>query len=212
MLHIKIQNEELCLLPERGMFWAAQQTIIVSDLHWGKAAHFRKNGIAIPAKVQHADETRLSALVHKYKADRLIIAGDMFHSVQNKETDNFAHWRAAHAQLHIDLVMGNHDILEKTSYSAHNIALHDKVLDAGAFLVSHDELKTPEKFYIHGHIHPAVSLSGRGRTSMRLSCFCADDKKMVLPSFGSFTGSHNIDPRRYSRIYVIADDEVIQWQ
>ena len=126
------------------------------------------------------------ALVQHFNPKKLIIAGDFFHSRMNQELDLFKKWRNDLSYLPMHLVMGNHDILEKTSYSAHNIALHDKVLDAGAFLVSHDELKTPEKFYIHGHIHPAVSLSGRGRTSMRLSCFCADDKKMVLPSFGQF--------------------------
>lgn len=212
MLPVRIQNEEILLLPEKAILWVAQNTIIVSDLHWGKAAHFRKNGIAIPAQVQHADEARLSALVNNHKVERLIVAGDMFHSTQNKDTDNFSHWRSKHAQLHIDLVLGNHDILEEASYSSNNITIHEQIFDAGAFLISHDELDTPEKFYMHGHIHPAVSLSGKGRTSVKLPCYCMDDEKLILPSFGNFTGSHKIDPRGYNHIYVIAEDEVIQWQ
>lgn len=212
MLPVRIQNEEMLLLPEKAILWAAQKTIIVSDLHWGKTAHFRKNGIAIPAQVQHADEARLSALVNNHKAERLIVAGDMFHSVQNNDTDNFSHWRSKHTDLHIDLVLGNHDILEEAAYSSNNITIHEQVLDTGTFLISHDELEAPEKFYIHGHIHPAISLSGRGRTSVKLPCYCMDDKKLILPSFGSFTGSHKINPSNFRYIYVVAEDEVIQWQ
>lgn len=212
MLPITIQGEQVYLLPEKAIYWPAQKTIILSDLHWGKAAHFRKNGIAIPAHTQHADEAKLSELVRKHNAERLVIAGDMFHSTQNKETDNFSHWRSQHSQLSIDLVLGNHDILEKTIYTSYGIMLHEEVLDAGPFMFSHDELHTPGKFYIHGHIHPSFSISGKGRTSMKLSCYCMDDKKMVLPSFGSFTGSHKIAANAYRHIYVIAEDEVIQWQ
>mgnify|MGYP002400629217 CR=1 FL=1 len=212
MLPITIQGEVLHLLPEKAIYWPAEHTLILSDLHWGKTAHFRKNGIAIPAHTQYADEAKLSALVKTHHIERLVIAGDMFHSTQNREVDNFSNWRTQHKQLSIDLVLGNHDILEKTIYTSYGIILHEELLDAGPFMFSHDELHTADKFYIHGHIHPSFSISGKGRTSMRLACYCMNDEKMVLPSFGSFTGSHRITASTYRHIYVIAEDEVIQWQ
>lgn len=212
MLPITIQDEQLHLLPEKAIYWPAEKTIILSDLHWGKAGHFRKHGIAIPANAQHADEARLSALVRSHNAERLIVAGDMFHSAQNKEVDSFSLWRTQHSQLSIDLVLGNHDILPEASYTLYGITLHENILDAGPFVFCHDELCEPEKFYMHGHIHPSITLHGRGRTSMRLPCFCLDDEKLVLPSFGSFTGSHKISAGAYRHIYLITEDEVIQWQ
>ena len=52
MLEIELEGEKIALLPERALYWPAQHTLIVADLHWGKAGHFRKNGIAIPAQAQ----------------------------------------------------------------------------------------------------------------------------------------------------------------
>ena len=118
MPQVRIENTTLELLPEKAIYVEATKTIIVADLHWGKTGHFRKNGIAIPLNTQHADETKLSKLVKRHKAERLIVAGDFFHSHANNETDGFAHWRTAHKELQIELVTGNHDILPKEHYSA----------------------------------------------------------------------------------------------
>lgn len=195
------------------MWWPVQKTLIVADLHWGKTAHFRKHGIAVPLDTQQKDEQRLAQLVSNCAAERLIVAGDMFHSRENKEVDNFAHWREAHQQLAIDLVIGNHDILPEEHYTAHGIYLHEEVLDAGSFMFSHDELEAPEKFYIHGHIHPCYSIQARGRNkNVRLPCFCMNRQRMVLPSFGGFTGSHDITGDGYENIYLVAEKDVIQWQ
>ena len=212
MLGIQLQLEEVKLLPEKALYWPARKTIIVSDLHWGKTAHFRKHGIAIPIGAQHGDEVRLSNLVQGYGVERLIVAGDLFHSVTNKQVDGFAHWRQQHKELHLDLVLGNHDILPSEKYSEHNIALHPEFMDAGPFIISHDKLVDPDKFHIHGHLHPCFTANGRGRMSIRTQCFCIDDNRMVLPSFGSFTGCHNINAVDFRQIYLIANDEVIRWQ
>lgn len=202
----------MSLLPGKALLWQQRHTLIVADLHWGKTAHFRKHGIAIPINAQHNDEIRLAELIRQHKVERLIVAGDMFHSRENNEVDNFSHWRNAHKELSIDLVLGNHDILPEEMYTGNNMAVHEAILDEGSFIISHDEIAEPGKFYIHGHIHPAFVVSGRGRNNIKLPCYCMNDKRLVLPSFGSFTGSHKVSTKEYSHIYVIAEDEVIQWQ
>ena len=52
MLNINLKGEAITLLAERGLLWPVQKALIVADLHWGKAGHFRKHGIAVPAKTQ----------------------------------------------------------------------------------------------------------------------------------------------------------------
>ena len=207
---INIQGEALQLLPQRAVYWAKEKTLIASDLHWGKTGHFRKNGIAIPANTQHTDEIRLANLIEQTGAERLIIAGDFFHSRENNETKQFTHWRNAHAALDIVLVMGNHDILPKESYEDWNLTIYDNTMDVGAFVISHDVLEQPEKFYLHGHIHPSCKVKGKTRFSVTLPCFCIDDARMALPSFGQFTGSKKIHPPDYRQVYVIAEDAVVQ--
>ena len=37
---ITLQGEQLVLLPERAIFWPDRATLVISDLHIGKAAAF----------------------------------------------------------------------------------------------------------------------------------------------------------------------------
>lgn len=213
MLEVKLGGEQVLLLHQKAIWWPAQKTLIVADLHWGKTAHFRKHGIAVPLHTQNSDEEKLSLLIEAHGADKLIIAGDMFHSRANNEVQNFAQWRAKHPGLDIDLVIGNHDILAKEQYLLNSITLHPVCLDAGPFMVSHDKMQDAQKFHIHGHIHPCVSIESRGRNkNPRLPCFCSNKECMVLPSFGRFTGTHKVSLSEYDNVYVIADEEVIQWK
>lgn len=210
MLSINLQGEEILLLPERAMYWTRKKIMIVADLHWGKTGHFRKNGIAIPVNTQHNDEIRLSALIKKHNVDRLIVAGDFFHSKQNKETESFKHWRDNHRELQIELVAGNHDILPAEQYAINNIIVHDNTLILDPFIISHDYLKS-ENLCIHGHVHPSFSIRQNGQRSITLSCFCKKEDSFILPAFGSFTGTHKINDQQNKNIYIIADELVTEW-
>lgn len=211
MLKIDLQGEEMTLLTDRAMWWAAQKTIIVADIHWGKSAHFRKHGIAMPTNIQPQDEIRLAALVKDYDAERMIVAGDMFHSKANEETDGFTHWREAHQSLHIDLVAGNHDILPKEHLAAWDITVHKKGLYVGPYYIAHDVPKECDTFCIHGHVHPAIRISRRGHIGIKLNCFCEDENRFILPAYGKFTGNYLLKPDEHRHIYVIAENEVIKW-
>ena len=52
---LQFKSQRLVLSPERCMFWEDQQTLILSDMHIGKTAHFRKAGIAVPQQVFQED-------------------------------------------------------------------------------------------------------------------------------------------------------------
>lgn len=213
MTTIQLQGEILELLPEKAIWWPAQQAIIVSDLHWGKTAHFRRHGIAIPSQVQAADEIRLASLISRYNATQLIIAGDLFHSRHNSEVAAFAHWRQAHAALRIILVSGNHDILPREHYESWQMEVYRDKLQVGPFVIQHDMSNDCDNFCIHGHVHPAVMIKGRGHTGgMKIDCFAVDEHRLILPAFGSFTGKYILDPGAFHHIYLAAGNEVMQWQ
>lgn len=207
-----LQGERLYLLPERAVWWPAQKTLIVSDLHWGKSAHFRKHGIPMPGGTQEKDSMRLAGLVRQYGTERMIIAGDCFHSQHNKEVDGFGTWRAAHAALHIDFIPGNHDILPLHFYDDWRLTVHEQGLLTAPFFISHDEVQAPAHFTIHGHIHPGVRLQGPGRYAFPLPAFCIGVDCMVLPAFGQFTGCHLVKASSYRQVFVIGDGKVLQWK
>ncbi len=212
MLKVRIQGEELHLLPEKAVYWPAKKTLLLADLHWGKSGHFRRHGIAIPGSTQTQDEIRLATLIADYKAERLIVAGDFFHSRQNAETGLFPHWRKVHNHVHIDFVTGNHDILPTSFYHDNQLTVHRQGLTEEPFYIAHDMPATCEQFCIHGHIHPAVRISSKGHSHLKLDCFCVDEHRLILPAFGNFTGNHLLDSSAHRHIYVIAGQEVIEWQ
>lgn len=212
MQEIVVEGEKLQLLPQRAIYWQAKSTLVISDLHWGKTAHFRKHGIAIPLNTQQGDEIRLANIIKELDIKRLIIAGDFFHSKANKETESFAHWREMHRDLHIDLIIGNHDILSRSTYEEFNIVVHEEQLKEGPFLITHDCSESDDGYCIHGHLHPALTISRRGHRRLKLPCYCIDNNRMILPAFGSFTGNYKVKQSDHKHLYVIADSEVIQWK
>jgi metallophosphoesterase superfamily enzyme len=60
-----------------------------------------------------------------------------------------------------------------------------------------------------GHIHPGVSLRGKGRQALTLPCFYFGTNQAYLPAFGKFTGLARITPCKDDRVYVVAEDKVM---
>lgn len=204
--NIRLQGEEVALLPERALWWPRQKALVTADIHWAKSAHFRQHGLAMPAGIQAADGIRLAGLIRQYKPDRLIVAGDFFHSRYNAEVADFTHWRRQHQQLCIDFVIGNHDILPAQLYEQWNLNLYPSGMELSPFFIAHDEELKPDLYTLHGHLHPGVRL-GKGRP---LAAFCQGTQAMVLPAFGSFTGCKIIAPQSYEHIFVVGEGKVLQ--
>ncbi len=213
MLQMDLEGEAIALLAERALWWEKEKTLIVADIHWGKSAHFRKHGIAIPLQTQTNDEMRLANLLRGKKAERLVIAGDLFHSKTNMQVDFFSHFRNHHQSLHIDLVIGNHDILNEEQYNSFDLAHHKDCFTMLPFCIAHDKIDS-EHFVIHGHIHPALRIKSKGynQPTLKLCCFAQDDERMILPAFGQFTGTCVLDETNYKHLYLVAESEVIQWK
>lgn len=202
-----MEGEHLELLPERAVWWPSQRAIILADVHWGKSAHFRKHGIPMPGATQDNDARRLSDLITHHAAERLIIAGDLFHSRHNKEVDDFGRWRTAHSSLHIDFIVGNHDILNESFYAAQALTTHKHGLVAEPFYIAHDAVQDASHFTIHGHIHPGVRMTAG--VSGTLPAFCINKTCMILPAFGRFTGCKVVRLEDFNRVFVIGEGKVM---
>ncbi len=212
-----VRDNTLWLSPERSLFWEEENTLIIADMHLGKTGHFRKAGIAIPQSIYKADLQRLMSQLYLFKVDRLIIAGDFTHSVANKELDLFLKWRKDFSLLQIDLVKGNHDILDDSWYKEAAITISDKKLAAGPFLFIHDlkihqKLTEAEKelYAFTGHMHPAITIKGQGRQSLQFPCFYFAKEYCVLPAFSRFTGSFKVKPEKEEKVFAVVEDCVMQ--
>lgn len=209
-MDIEILGEQFGLYPEKAIFWKSQQALLLSDLHLGKINHFRKAGIPVPAKANDHNLEIFIDLIQKSKPRRIICLGDLFHSHYNAEWEVFGEVVKHFSTISFELVQGNHDIMGKYQYIRKGISVLD-TLQIGKFLLTHHPLESvPGGVYnLAGHIHPGVSLKGRGRQALTLPCFYFGENQGLLPAFGKFTGLARIAPRKDDRVFIVAEDKVM---
>jgi len=212
-LDFNFLQQDLVLLPQKAIYWKQEKALIAADVHLGKVGHFRKAGIAVPRDMEQTDLGELSDLVFEYKPEKLIFLGDLFHSDMNADWEWFRLWRKQFPKLQIDLIRGNHDIINDKYYHELNVILHDE-LQVGPFLMLHhplndQALENAMGYILCGHIHPGVLLKGRGRQSITIACFTFGKKQAILPSFGRFTGRVAIRNQKSDRIFGVLQDKVI---
>lgn len=187
-LEKNIQGESLIFTNRRAIFWPREKSIIISDLHVGKSAHFRKSGIAVTSQILLDDLAVLSELIQHFDATKVIIVGDLFHAGHNSDLDIFCEWRKTFSHLDIILVKGNHDRIPKKFYEENCISAIEPTLDEAPYTFVHEPSVDANKFAISGHIHPGVVLQGRGRQVIKLPCYAISDHQLILPAFSRFTG------------------------
>jgi len=210
---IELRGERLALLPERAVWWARRETLLVADPHWGKAATFRAGGIPVPHGTTLEGLARLDRAIHHTGARRLLFLGDYLHARQGRAPATIgalAAWRERHAEMEVLLVRGNHDRHAGDPPVEAGIACVDPPLADAPFLLAHHPDPVAGEYVLAGHLHPAVHLAGRGRQRERLPCFWFGREVGVLPAFGDFTGAAEIRPPPGDRIFVIAGDRVVE--
>ena len=215
-VRLKFHQQTLWLSAARCIFWEEESALILSDLHFGKSGHFRKSGIGIPQNIFKEDLQRLFAQVQFFKPKTLLIAGDMFHSDENKEAGFFLKWRNDMPQTHFCLIRGNHDILPASFYQKAGIEVFEKKLEIKNFCFTHDaegfENESNHLFTFSGHIHPGVRMKGSGNQSLMLPCFYFGNQYAVLPAFSAFTGLARIKPSTRDHVFALVENAVIKIQ
>jgi DNA ligase-associated metallophosphoesterase len=211
-LSITINNEALTLMPERAVFWPAQRTLFVADVHVGKAAAFRSLSVAVPEGNLADDLARLSCAIERVNADQIMLLGDVLHAKHGRADhvlQQVAAWRSTHSHRHFMIVRGNHDLRAGDPPDDWRMDCVDAPAMLAPFVLCHEPCESDAGTVLCGHVHPAFKLWGKGGMSATLPCFMIGARRMILPAFGSFTGNALVKPAEGERIAVIAEDEVI---
>lgn len=210
---VRLGGEDVVLLVERALFWPRAGTLVVADLHWGKAATFRAAGIPVPVGATSDDLARLDAALFRTCARRLVVLGDLFHAkagrIASLTLAELRRWRALRDELEIMLVRGNHDRHAGDPPDDLRINCVNAPAFVPPFVLRHEPAASPEGYTLAGHLHPGIVLAGPALQRERLPCFWLTPAGAVLPAFGSFTGSASVVPGPEDRIFVVADEEVI---
>lgn len=208
-MEIELKGEKFILCYEKCLYRHHDKSLIISDVHFGKINHFRKAGIGIPYAATGSSIDALQKVVSKYKPEKVVFLGDLFHSTYNNSVDAFRELLMKNSDIEYILVKGNHDIMQEHIYTNMMIKCVDYIVDE-QFIFSHDKLlfDTPQQ-NIYGHIHPGVLLKGKARQSSRFPCFFVSDKDVILPAFGNFTGLQIIKPTLKDKVYITINEKVI---
>lgn len=213
-LALSVAGESVELFAARALHWPARRTLIVADLHWGKAATFRAAQIPIPRGTTAADLGRLDTLLAATAATRLLILGDLLHAELPAEAEATAAtlltWRATHRALDMVLVRGNHDARPGALLDDLGITVHEPPLAEGPFILTHQPAPSGGGYNLAGHVHPSVELRGPARERLRLPCFRFGPSAGLLPAFGGFTGMAPAEPPAPGeRVYALAGDTIV---
>ncbi|SDM74503.1 putative phosphoesterase [Oryzisolibacter propanilivorax] len=212
---IHAAGARLLPLPEHALWWPDGSTLFIADLHLGKAATFRARGLPVPAGTTAENLLRLSAVLARTGVARLVVLGDFLHAAEAQTPallTRLAQWRAAHAQVAMTLVRGNHDRHAGEPPAELGIAVVDEPWqpwpDVPLACCHHPQALDGGRVVLAGHVHPAVVLRGRGRDALRLPAFCHEPHQVLLPAFGDFTGAHTLQRAPGRRLYAVGGGRV----
>jgi DNA ligase-associated metallophosphoesterase len=209
-MNAQFAGEAVLLLPEKAVYWPREEMLIIADIHFGKAAAFRAHGVPVPGGTTRQNLDALDALMARHATRQIVFLGDFLHARAAHAVATVAAmlaWRQSHAALRLVLVRGNHDRHAGDPAAALGIEVVDEPYALGPFAFCHHPDVAAPGFVLAGHVHPVFILSSR-HDSLRLPCFLANATRMILPSFGAFTGGHVVAPGHGERVFVSSGDAV----
>ena len=199
LLPIRFGGQTVLLDPAGVALFEASRTLLVADLHLEKGATFARRGRFLPPYDTAETLARLGRLIARHDPARVITLGDNFHddAASGFLSDEAVGAIAAMARGR-DWVWltGNHD----PSPPAHlpGDVLDELTLDGIA--LRHIAERTDNDPEISGHLHPAAKVRVRGK-SVRRPCFACDGRRLILPSFGAYTGGLNLTDRAFAGLF-----------
>ncbi len=213
---IQVKQNTFWLLPEKALFWLEQNALLVADVHIGKALAFRRLGVPVPSGTTKGNLEKLTSLIDLLKPAKLYVLGDLLHASAAQDlsvVDAMLAWRKQHAEVSIVLIRGNHDAKAGAPAPKLDIQVVSEPHSVQDFNLLHappdQQLAQAPVFSFCGHVHPVVSMNGKGKDRLRLSCFVVSATHILLPAFGEFTGGFEIVRHQHNQIYVVAGSSVI---
>ncbi len=196
-LNISFRGEIFVPMLSGALFWPAENTLLVADLHFEKMSSFAGKGQLLPPYDTKATLARLESDIVLCGATRVICLGDSFHRDEGTTTlpaDELKLLKSLTSRLDWLWLAGNHDPLphQLGGRCAEQLAFGDLVL-------SH-EPTFDLVGQIGGHLHPSARISANGRATRR-PCFVLDERLMILPAYGVSTGTLNILSKPFAGLF-----------
>ena len=199
------------LLADRAIYWPAANTLIVADLHVGKASVFRARGLPVPTGITSKDLARLTTLVQQTAAERVLILGDFLHAKESHDAaTHVEQWRDRHRDVAVEIVPGNHDRTVGLLDPALKFVVHGGTHAEAGLMFTHDPAEVHDLPVLAGHLHPQARLGDFDGSGASVPCFSVETGLLILPAFGTFTGGYRLCPTEDRRLFVAAAGRVVE--
>ena len=189
-LTIPLNGEVLTPDPLGGAYWAREETLIVSDLHFEKGSSFATRGALLPPYDTRTTLMRIEALMRRYAPKRVISLGDAFHDGEAEariDEEDATRLEALIRAADWLWILGNHD----PEPPARFVGAAEAEAAVGALTFRHEPTEGPAPGEIAGHLHPCARVITEGWV-LRRRCFAGNGARLIMPAMGAFTGGLNL--------------------
>lgn len=198
-LLIDVNGETLLLDACGAAFARAHGTLIFSDLHFEKGSSYARGRQFLPPYDTTATLLRMARAIDRHKPARVIALGDSFHDSHAADRlgpEERGMLEAMAGLASFVWITGNHDPHPPT-WLGGEIA---ETWRMGGLVFRHEPHLELEPGEVAGHLHPCASVAKWGR-SVRRRCFVSDGLRLILPSFGAYTGGLDVGEAAISSLF-----------
>jgi|Deesub1362A_J573_1020465.scaffolds.fasta_scaffold03455_4 hypothetical protein len=200
-----------------ALFWEERKTLLIADLHIGMEKEWTRN---ISRRLIEKMKNEVFELMKISGAERLIILGDLKHTVEGLRRDeervirSFLEDLSSHTE--IILLKGNHDgDIEEAVPS--NVRVYDsKGIRIGKLGLIHGHALPKEevlnaKIIIMGHLHPVISFRERSGANILERVWVrgkGERECVIMPAFNEICGGLPVEEIRkeQSPVFKVLDE------
>jgi DNA ligase-associated metallophosphoesterase len=183
-----------------ALYWEAEDTLIVADLHLEKGAAFAAKGMMLPPYDTRDTLERLATCLETFDPSRVVALGDSFHRSElagRLDPGDLEQLIALQHGRDWYWILGNHDPVLPESIGGFVC----RSLSIGGVTLCHQPSLGRQAAEIAGHLHPVARIARRGEV-IRRKCFAADGQRLVMPAFGAYAGGLNVLDEAFGPLFL----------
>jgi len=192
-------DQHFSIFPNGELYWQSKKTLIISDLHFEKGSFFYESRQFVPPFDTIETLRQLTKFLADHSVETIIFLGDLVHdelAFQRMTEEARELFFEILKNINCTLTVGNHDNVSFLRNIGLNLT-ENIIIDNICF--SHHPT-IDKKFSVFGHYHPKIRLKLDSR-GIWTSCFILNKEKLLMPSYGYFTGGLSIKSLEIQKLF-----------